>query len=439
MKIEFQNVPVSERLNQVVENSMEQIYTQQKQRRTKLWAIKGSVVAAACMLGILVCVNGPSIAAELPFIGHIFERMQESFGYKGDYSEVGEPLEDQTVGYELDNAEDVEEMENISEYTQTVNGVTVTLSEVYCNAQALYITMQMKSDEPLPETYNFYCSTLEQYSFIPTESSCLVDIEGKRIDNYTYAGVMRFDLNSRNIDDSAYLTELEKLEQEGKIDENSMDADTPLEYLEEVEIPETFTLDLCIKGISGDLMNAEPIDYGKTAEELQAMSEEEWEQYMNQYIAEHPDMFDHLSVTYEGDWNFSLDVKIDTSSTQVVELNDYNELGIGFEKVVKDRFEITMYDSYKDESQRTDYFPVMLDADGRLMEIGGNGGTVNTLAIGDRDVSKVDIFLIDYYEWLDELKGVYWNDINGLPEGGTEFKELLLERCAYHKEVVFEK
>ena len=139
------------------------------------------------------------------------------------------------------------------------------------------------------------------------------------------------------------------------------------------------------------LLNPEPINYGKSAEELAAMSDEEWEQYMTQYVNEHPDLYDGQSVLYKGTWDFELDITMDDSVTQVVELNDYNELGIGFEKVVKDRFEITMYDAYKDESKCIDYCPVMLDADGRLMDY-GSGGWINTVAINGRDVSKVDIF-----------------------------------------------
>ena len=159
---------------------------------------------------------------------------------------------------------------------------------------------------------------------------------------------------------------------------------------------------------------------------------------MTQYMNEHPDLYDNQSVSYQGTWDFQLDITMDDSVTQVVELNDYNELGIGFEKVVKDRFEITMYDAYKDASKRADYFPVMLDADGRLMDYGEGGGLVNTVAINDRDVSKVDIFLIDAITWLDELKGDYWRQPGALTEDGRTYRELLLERCAYHKEIVFE-
>ena len=414
---------------------MEQIYTRKKRNRVKSWAIKGGAIAAAFVVCAFVCISNPSLAAQLPFIGHIFERM-DNFAYPGDYSEVGQPLEAEEVGSQLDNAENAEEMDAISEYTKTVDGMTVTLSEVYCNAQALYITVQLKSREPLPEIRDFYCKTSEMYSFTSSEMNGLEYIQGEMIDAYTYAGVMRFDLNERAKDDSA-LQELVKKD-EGKETEFMVDAEIMQKYVKDVTVPQNFTLRLTITDIVGDLLNPEPIDYGKSAEELTAMSDEEWEQYMTQYLNEHPDLYDNQSVSYKGTWDFQLDITQDNTSTQVVELNDYNELGIGFEKVVKDRFEITMYDAYKDESQRADYFPVMLDADGILMDYGSDGGLVNTVAINDRDVSKVDIFLIDFYAWMDELKGDKWRQPGALTEDGRTYRELLLERCAYHKEIVFE-
>lgn len=412
---------------------MEQVYTQSRRSKAKSWAIKGGAIAAVFVMGAFVCISNPSIAAGLPFIGHIFERMDQ-FAYPGDYSEVGEPLETETVGAELDNAENAETMDAVSEYTKTVDGMTVTLSEVYCNAQALYITVQIKSEEVLPEVYDFYFHTSEEYSFTPTEKGDLIYLQGEKVDEYTYAGVMRFDLNERAID----ATDLDKVMEENANNGVMTDAGIIEKYVKDVAIPENFTLHLTISDITADLLNPEPIDYGKTAEELEAMSDEEWEQYMTQYMNEHPDLYDNQSVSYKGTWDFDLDIAIDNSMTQVVELNDYNELGIGFEKVVKDRFEITMYDVYKDASKRADYFPVMLDADGRLMDYGEGGGLVNTVAINDRDVSRVDIFLIDSITWLDELKGDYWRQPGALTEDGRTYRELLLERCAYHKEVVFE-
>ena len=40
----------------------------------------------------------------------------------------------------------------IRDSTKTADGLTITCSEVYANSQAIYVTMQFKSDKPFPET-----------------------------------------------------------------------------------------------------------------------------------------------------------------------------------------------------------------------------------------------------------------------------------------------
>ena len=94
------------------------------------------------------------------------------------------------------------------------------------------------------------------------------------------------------------------------------------------------------------------------------------------------------------------------SGTQTIELNETNEQGIGIEKIVKTPFEITLYDTYPDTVHSYDYYAAILDADGNLLS-SGSGGSTNTVAINGADVSTVDIFICDYMQWMDELKGQY--------------------------------
>ena len=108
--------------------------------------ISTGTTAAEFAGGVFFFVNNPTLAANLPFIGHIFEKMQDSFSYEGDYSKVGKALEPESVGQQLESAENTSEMEEVSAYTKTADGLTVTLSEVYCNDQALYITTQIQSE-----------------------------------------------------------------------------------------------------------------------------------------------------------------------------------------------------------------------------------------------------------------------------------------------------
>lgn len=387
---------------------MKKVYIEQRRMQLKVWSARAVATAAVLVCGVVFCVSNPATAAKLPLIGHIFERMEDDFAYPGDYTELGEQL---AAPEDSDTVKDTED--EIASYTKTVNGVTVTLSEMYCNSQALYITMQMKSKEAFPEISAFKCDTVGKYSYAKDDFYSGDSLEGEFIDEYTYAGLLRIDLNN------------------GFVTQDGITSVT-------TDIPDSFSVELSINQIIGSLTNTTSPDFGKTKEEMDAMSDEEWEAFMIQWEADNPDYYESQAVFYNGPWTFSLDVKPNMSDMQVVEINDYNERGIGVSKVVKDRFEITMYDAYTDFENTGTYFPVILDADGKMMDTGSNGGLVNTVAIDGHDVSTIDLFLIDNYLWMDELKGIYWNNPNAETYDGKTFKEILLENCEYHTEVSFE-
>lgn len=347
MRNEFDNIPIPEKLDEVISTKMKVIRKEGKVRRAKQWMATGLTAAIVLVCSVVFCAKNPAFAEKIPLIGHIFERTQNSYEYfSGDYNGIGERLEG----------------------VSAASGITITLSEAYCNSQALYLTMEIKSEKPFPEMDSWQLFTEEEYDYKSEKEYDAPDLQGEFIDPCTFAGTVRMNLDYNG---------------------------------EGITVPDKFNMELKITEIFLSI--------------------------------------DGNDVYYEGPWEFSLTVKKKMQDTQVVNINETNELGIGFEKVVKDRFEIVMYDLYDDPAMAIDYFPVMLDADGRLMDY-GNDPNCTVLDIADRDVSKVDIFLIDYYLWMDELKGDIWRQENPpLTDDGRTYKELLLEKCAYHKEVVFEE
>lgn len=393
MEMKFNEIPVPKELDQVVEESLNQIYKKNKMKNRKKAAAGLGAAAAILLFGVFLCISNPTLAAKIPLIGHIFEQLQKEYGYSGDYTKVKEDLTD----------------------AKTVDGVTVTLSEIYCNGQGLYLTLRIESEEEIPELLDrFQCETIEKYSFNPKEQRDVPLIDGKCVDQNTYIGIMRFDLNDKN----KYTDGEPPADENGMVTLNKENADS---YLKEAEIPDQYTLDLEISDIEAPLKNSE--DKEKTEKN---MTKEELEETGGEG-----------ALIYHGPWKFTLNVSKNTQDTQSIVLNDLNKKGIGIEKVVKDRVEITIYDTYK-EGVSKDYFPVVLDADGRLMDNSDIGGSVNTVAIQDRDVSKIDVFLIDYVKWMDELKGDQWKEENAPVEDGRTYKELLMDECDYYKEIVFE-
>ena len=88
-------------------------------------------------------------------------------------------------------------------YIKTADGLTITCSEVYANSQAVYITMQFKSDKPFPETSTRAESGTPVIDLDMTggvdfdsEASRVIDghVEGQFLDDNTYACIFRYDL-----------------------------------------------------------------------------------------------------------------------------------------------------------------------------------------------------------------------------------------------------
>ena len=410
MKMDFGKIEVSDKLDQVVENSLQEVYKKHHRDRQKKWIAGGCGMAAAFAVVFMVGVANPSYAKDIPLVGHIFESMQDKFSYGGNYSGIGTSLVEETSS---ENTENTSEAGIEKKYTQTVDGVTVTLSEVYCNQLGLYLSMEIHSDTPFPDMYAPQLFTSEQYSFNSTALGDCVVLNGELVDANTYAGLVRFDLNDKLTDSSG--TE------------------------KQIKLPDSFTMDLSIDEIRVALKNPPVADLGKTPEELEQMTDEEWSAFMKKWDEEHPDFEDSQDAIYKGAWTFSLNVDVNNTDTQVVDLSDRAENGIGFSAITKDRFEISVYSLNENVQDMGTYFPVVLDADGRLMDY-GDGGSVCTVAINDSDVSQVDVFLIDESLWLDNLKGHWWKTADGLtdPQEIKEFKQLLIDNCAYHTTVDFE-
>ena len=73
-----------------------------------------------------------------------------------------------------------------------------------------------------------------------------------------------------------------------------------------------------------------------------------------------------------------------------------------------------------------------LDADGNRLPYNDSFGNCAFYTIQDRDISTIDIYILDYIEYMDELKGDdnYYNNENKAPE--DKWSTLLEERCFYH-------
>lgn len=482
-------------------------------------------LTAAAAVFSAVCITNPAFAENIPLVGNVFKQLGNSLGFYGDYSKYAKQLTDSTEviqsadpdesqedgsNSQSAQAEDQNTTENNNadktkddeSYSKTVDGTTVTLSEVYCNEMALYLSMTIHTEDKFPDTFitsdgkpNIKLSenSTVKYDYMDEKSNLFnAYLDGKMLDDNTYAGVLRIPVEDMTVDEAgwtkfyevrnAFFKEkgidvdsedfsFDKLAQALGMDEYS-DAKLPQvggpaisDYVKDIKVPDRFTMELDLKDIVGALpenqdttpdipqdlrdeynqkmaehgISTDDADYESLTEEQKDLEHQFFTEMWNEYFERYPEANEgnnrYNSWTLKGDWKFNVDVEKNTSDTVEKDVNVVDENGDGVLSITKTPFEITM----KMQDPETKYVAVMLDANGDIMPYGGVANSnADTYAIQDRDVSTVYIYLCDYYEYMDELKGYYWSDNYEEKAKTKTFKQLLDERAVAGTEVHFD-
>ena len=198
-------------------------------------AVLGMTAAAAVFSA--VCITNPAFAENIPLVGNVFEQIGSSFGFYGDYSKYAKQLTDSTgdaqyadseenqdisKNVKTDQSEDQNTTENNNadktkdneSYSKTVDGTTVTLSEVYCNEMALYLSMTIHTEDKFPDTFitsdgkpNIMLSenSTVKYDYMDGKSNLFnAYLDGKMLDDNTYAGVLRIPVEDMTVDDAGW-------------------------------------------------------------------------------------------------------------------------------------------------------------------------------------------------------------------------------------------
>ncbi len=309
----------------------------------------------------------------------------------------------------------------------------MTLTEEYATNQAIFIGIRVENEQEFPETAIFADGTQqirfetnERYSF-RRQGDELVggirDVQGTFEDAHTFIGIMRIDYSEINIDGSKYEEALRQAEAQGE-DAPMLTDENYYDYMELYEVPDTFTLNLEITRLVGYLANpTRPDEFErKSAEELEAMSDEEWEAFMATLPAEwdsYPNKYEHWYQ--DGSWKFDLDIVQKKENTQIISVNETNEAGIGLESLEISPVEMTV-NTIAPSGRYV--FEVVLDADGRPLESGS--GNTTELAVAGHDISTVYVYVCDETEYLDSLKGYI---------GSEDFQEILEREALFKKKI----
>ena len=482
-------------------------------------------LTAAAAVFSAVCITNPAFAENIPLVGNVFKQLGNSLGFYGDYSKYAKQLTDSTEDARSADADGSQEGSNNSQnvqaedqnttendnsdktkdnesYSKTVDGTTVTLSEVYCNELAMYLSMTIHTEDKFPDTFIRFDgkpdiqlseNSTVKYDYMDGKSNLFnAYLDGKMLDDNTYAGVLRIPVEDMTVDDAgwtkfyevrnAFFKEkgidvdsedfsFDKLAQTLGMDEYS-DEKLPQvggpaisDYVKDIKVPDRFAMELDLKDIVGILpddqdttpdipqdlrdeynqkmaehgISTDDADYESLTEEQKDLEHQFFTEMWNEYFERYPEAIEgnnrYNSWTLKGDWKFNVDVEKNTSDTIEKDVNVVDENGDGVLSITKTPFEITM----KMQDPETKYVAVMLDANGDILPDGGVANSnADTYAIQDRDISTVYIYLCDYYEYMDELKGYYWSDDYEEKAKTKTFKQLLDERAVAGTEVHFD-
>lgn len=417
----FYEIPVPENLQERAEAGMKEAKKRLRQNKIKNMAKAGMGMAAAVAFASVLCVSNPTIAANLPLIGHIFERVEDKVSMKGDFANVAETLQDTEAAAENGQEAQAESTENTA-YTKTSNGKTITLSEVYYNKNAMYMTLSIHSDEPFPEDVQWMkncedyildydlvnLAGTERSSYKNSETGLFGSVEGTYVDEHTFAGMLRIDIGS-----DQWWPTTEEMQEKGmdveKLLAEGTDANAEIrKYFPDagkrIEAPDTFEYDMHIEEIM--IQRMDNVDT------------------------------DDTDMVIKGNWDFHLDVALDTEETQTVEIHDVDEHGIGLEDVVKSRYELTVHMNDQDAQTGRLYCAEVFDANGEKMEYAGS--YMNSRQTYGYDTSKINVYICDYDEYMDELKGYYWSEDYEEKAKTKTYEQYIAEHALYHKEISFE-
>lgn len=497
----------------------------------------GTLAASAAVFST-ICISNPAFAANIPLVGHVFAEIGSSLGFSGDYSRYATALteEESEALPGTENAKEeskalpgTENAEAAADgqaadtgntagaetatdtgktadtktaadgtYSQTYNGVTVTLSEIYCNDMFLNVAMVIHSEEGFPgiqvEEDGNTSLRLEDgallTSYNPKEVVLGEYLRGKLVDENTFAGVMHFDLGltTQTVSEEYFEARDAFFETLGisreELKENPKDAYDRIkeilginmlsaaalaekggpdmaDYTTIYEIPEQFTVTLDFGRVVGylaeaslpempqdlvDEYNAAMAEHGldesnyiNFTDEEKAIEHELFKEQHRKYEERYPDVASitnrYLNWWTEGDWSFTLDVSKNSADTQVLEINDFDESGLGVTTVTKTPFEIVVdiqTPSPENAPSGAGYFMTALDENGERLSNGSDGGTTDVFAVQNREIKKIDVYICDYIEYMSDIKGKLLSDEN------TDKKAMMDERALYHKEIIFE-
>ncbi|MDM0447239.1 DUF4179 domain-containing protein [Clostridium perfringens] len=346
-KKDLDKINLPNNLDDVIDEAINMAHEDKKKNKIKGKGYKKVFknIAAGLAIIIGIGVGTSTFAYGVPVIKNAFERIQKEIWNKGNYSKYA------------------------TEVNQTVsnNGVGITLSEILCDGQNLYVSYVIESKEPFKyikykyDPVKDYDITKEQaekieqmqldygaeakVSFTDSEldNSGVSGLEGRFIDNHTFVGVEEYNLTSLNM-----------------------------------RIPDEFEF----------IIN------------FNSIVEEGWNERDKRHI-------------FKGEWNFKVPVKVDKSLSKCIEVNDMNKEGVGIKEVIATPIKLKLVTTGYDR-EKNNYWIRVYDEKGNILrtssgeELSSYGEYLSTIAKEGEDIKKIKVEI--YKPFVDENGKDYFHD-----------------------------
>ena len=367
----------------------------QRSKKDRIGTIFRQVIhagaAAAAIFGgaLILCAANPSLAANLPVVGTVFQIMQERFGF-GRIPEA-----ESVLLIPEESASSTPEQYVANPYQASDQGIHLSVEEYYASNQAIFLGIRMVTDEPLPYDLgdNMIFLSTETYSFRaddPNRGNWNYVFE--RVDENTFLGIIRIDYDAIRKDIRKYTDAVQKAEENG-MQPPVLSAETENQYVSYYDIPEAFDLDI---------------------------------EFTSLRIYHTAETVGPSKQSIKGSWRISgIPIRQSAKDMRSISVKDVNAAGFGIDHIDFSPLEMTIYPV---EPSNRLTFAAVLDRDGRLLHSGGDN--CYQLAIQGHDISEITIYIFDYEEYMDEIKA-YTESADT-----ASLKKILTERCLYQKSVI---
>lgn len=386
----WENIKLPKNLDEKIAEAVNNGKSQKRKVVYKRIGYSFAGMAAAFALCFVMGMKFPVVAnamGKVPIIGNVFSYLYGLEGYEGKYTQVAEEAKlaerpETVVGTENNaeqpenqaQADDDKTVENLAGgETQTVvtagdQGLTITVTEYYCDKNNLYLSVEVIGEEtvfadvaPYAEgAVQFYMADSIRFDdtkpIAGSEDGLLA--EGVFLNENTFIGIARVDIAT-------------------VAEEHS------------IELPDTFVYTMSGKHIKA-------------------------------YCMEQGVIYD-----VRGLWELDMEVICDSDTLQVLPVNAFAENGCGIVEVRQTDYEVQVSVVAGAEA----IWVVAFDQNGNLLEYAGD--ELNIIHenyevwkfAGKEDLQTLHIYVVEESKWLDEWKGQRYDGVLT----GSEMMALLAE------------